>query len=111
MVDMWSHGCTFYEVLHLRPMFTGSQFILINRIANINLSKFEVACPEDFKKAILQCFEGRPDKRPTALEFMEIVERVKFDMRQSTTQRYVDYETATTVKFRPTDPEFTSLPS
>ena len=89
---MWAFGCTFFEVLHIKPMFSGSQFILINRIANVELSKFEVDCPEDFKEAIMQCFDARPDNRPDALEFMEIVEKVKFEMqRSSTTQRYVDY--------------------
>ena len=90
MVDMWAFGCTFYEVLHIRPMFSGSLMILFNKIGNIQLSPFEVECPEDFKKAILQCFEARPDNRPNALEFMEVVERVKFEMQQSTSQRYID---------------------
>ena len=33
----------------------------------------------------------RVSNRPNALEFMEIVERVKFEMQQSTSQRYIDY--------------------
>ena len=89
---MWAFGCTFYEVLHIKPMFSGSLMIFMNKIGNVQLSPFEVDCPEDFKKAILQCFEARPDDRPDALQFMEAAERVKFEIQQSSTpQRYVDY--------------------
>ena len=83
MVDMWAFGCTFYEVLHIKPMFSGSQFIVINRIANADVSEFEVDCPENFRKAIMQCFEARPANRPDALEFIETVEGVKFQIELS----------------------------
>ena len=85
MVDMWAFGCTFYEVLHIKPMFSGSLMILFNKIGNILLSPFEVDCPEDFRNAIMKCFEPRPADRPDALEFMETVERVKYEMQQSAT--------------------------
>ena len=87
---MWAFGCTFYEVLHLEPMFSGSFLTLINRIANGELSEFEADCPEDFKEVIMQCFEARPDNRPDAVEFIEVVENVKFEM-----ERYVEFQNGT----------------
>ena len=88
---MWAFGCTCYEVLHLKPMFSGSFFTLMSSIANGELSDFEADCPEDFKEAIMQCFEASPEDRPEALEFIETVENVKFEMQRSlTSHRYVD---------------------
>ena len=88
---MWAFGCTFYEVLHIKPMFSGSFVTLMNRIANVELSKFEAICPEGFKTAILQCFEARPADRPDALEFIETVDLVKFNIERSTPHRYIEY--------------------
>ena len=89
---MWAFGCTCYEVLNLKPMFSGSQFILTNRIANVQLSPFEVECPDAFREAILQCLEAKPSDRPDALQFLEAVEKVKFLLQRSLTlQRYVEY--------------------
>ena len=78
-------------------MFSGSFLTLINRIANGELSEFEADCPEDLKKAIMQCFEASPDNRPDALEFIEAVENVKFEIQRSlTSNRFVYYVIAIT---------------
>ena len=91
MVDVWAFGCTFYEVLHVKPMFSGPFLTVINKIASVKLSPFEADCPADFEKAIMQCFEAKPENRPDPLSFIEIVEKVKFEMLQSSTpQRYLD---------------------
>ena len=88
---MWAFGCTFYEVAHIKPMFSGAYFPLMRKIVNNELSKFEADYPEDFKKAIMQCFKANPVDRPDALEFIETVESVKFNMQRSaTSHRYVD---------------------
>ena len=74
-------------------MFTGSFLTLINRIANCELAKFEADCPQEFKEAIMQCFEPKADNRPDAAEFIEIAKKVKFELqRSSTSHRYVDFE-------------------
>ena len=87
MVDMWAFGCTFYEVMHLKPMFSGQFLTLVNDIADIRLSEFEANCPENFKNSIMQCFDARPDNRPDALQFMEAAEGVKFKLQQSSTSQ------------------------
>ena len=90
MIDMWAFGCTFYEVAHIKPMFSGAYFPLMRKIVNNELSKFEADCPEDFKKALMRCFEANPANRPDALEFIEAVESVKFNMQPSaTSHRFV----------------------
>ena len=60
---------------------------MINKIATVELSEFEAECPKDFELAIMQCFEANPDNRPSALEFIDMVENVKFDLQQSSTTR------------------------
>ena len=85
MVDMWAFGCTFYEVLHIKPMFTGPFLKVMMKIASGQLSPFEAECPADFKKAILQCFEAKPTNRPDPLTFIEMVEKVKYEMQQLAT--------------------------
>ena len=89
---MWEFGCTIYEVLHLKPMFSGSFLNLMTTIANVDLSKFDAECPDGFKEAIMQCFEARPGNRPEAYEFIETVESVKLEMNRSSTYRYVAFE-------------------
>ena len=64
-------------------MVSGSFLTLMMRIANGELSKFYADCPEGFKLAIMQCFEMKPDNRPDALEFIEVVESVKFELQRS----------------------------
>ena len=88
---MWALGCTFYEVVHIKPMFAGPFLTLINKIASVQLLPFEADCPEDFEKAIMQCFEANPDSRPDPLSFIEMVEKVKFEMQQTSTSRYFSY--------------------
>ena len=80
MVDMWAFGCTFYEVSHLKPMFSGSFLVVINNIANVELSPFDADFPENFKQAIMQCFEKRPDDRLNVLDFIDIVENIKYSL-------------------------------
>ena len=87
---MWAFGCTTYETLHIKPMFSGSVFQLINKIGNVELSAFVAECPVEFKRAIMQCFEVNPDNRPDALEFLEVVEALKFSMQRSSQQRFFD---------------------
>ena len=82
MVDMWAFGCTFYEVLHIKPMFTGTMFQLINKIGNVELQSFEAECPKEFKDIIMQCFEAKPGNRPSALELIETVENVRFNLQR-----------------------------
>ena len=84
MVDMWALGCTFYEVLHIKPMFSGPVFKLINLIGNGELQAFEADCPSEFKNIIMQCFEAVPENRPTALKFIETADDVRFNMQRVT---------------------------
>ena len=90
-IDIWAFGCTFYEVVHIKPMFHGSMFQLVSRISNVKLNKFEAECPEDFQKAIMQCFETDPADRPDALDLLENIETVRFHMkRKSSNKRFVE---------------------
>ena len=66
-------------------MFTGTFLRVINKIASVQLSPFEADCPADFEKAIMQCFEANPTNRPDPLSFIEIVEKVKYEMQQLAT--------------------------
>ena len=92
MVDMWAFGCTFYEVLHIKPMFSGPYLRLMTKIASGQLSPFEAECPAEFKDAILQCFEANPTNRPDPLSFIQTVETVKFELEKSSLlQRYANY--------------------
>ena len=89
-IDMWAYGCTFYEVLHIEPMFSGPMFKLIQIIGNVELREFTAACPREFKNIIMKCFEARPANRPDALDLLEVVEEVRFEMkRKSTNTRLV----------------------
>ena len=81
MVDMWAKGCTWFEILHLKSMFSGSIVDLIDDIRGIQLQKFEVECPVDFKNAIMRCFEENPANRPDALEFLEVAENVRLNLQ------------------------------
>ena len=80
---MWAFGCTFYEVLHIKPMFDGPFFDLMMKIASVQLSPFDADCPADLKEAILQCFEANPTNRPDPLSFIQTVETVKFELEKS----------------------------
>ena len=89
-IDMWAYGCTFYEVLHIEPMFSGAVFQLIRKIGNVELREFSAQCPKEFKDIIMKCFEARPANRPDALDLLEVVEEVRFEIkRKSTNTRFV----------------------
>ena len=64
---------------------------MMAKIGNVELQKFDADCPADFKKIIMQCFEANPANRPDALEILESVESVKFNVqRASTTRRFAN---------------------
>ena len=79
---MWAFGCTFYEVFHVSAMFSGPFLVLQTKIMKNQLRKFEADCPEEYKNAIMQCFEADPKKRPDALQFLEVVENIRQDTLQ-----------------------------
>ena len=84
MIDMWAFGCTFYEVLHIAPMFSGrNSYLVLKKIENHELREFTAECPKEFKDAIMQCFEFDPNNRPDAYEFMEIVENIRFNLQRA----------------------------
>ena len=82
MVDIWAFGCTFYEVLHIKPMFPGPEYRLAKKIENLELQDFEAECPKEFKSIIMQCFEADPGNRPSALEFVEAADDIRFKLQQ-----------------------------
>ena len=86
---MWAYGCTFYEVLHIKPMFHGSVFQLIQKIGNIELREFEAECPADFKKVLMQCLEANPADRPDALDLLEVVDNVRLEIKQKSTNDWL----------------------
>ena len=72
-------------------MFFGPVFQLIQRIGNIELREFEADCPVTFEKAIMQCFEADPADRPDALDLLEVIEKVRFEIqRKSNDKRFVE---------------------
>ena len=85
---MWAFGCIWFEVLHMKAMFSGSIIDLVDDIRGVRLQKFEAECSKDFKKAIMQCFKVNPAKRPAALDFLKIAENVRSKMRRSKTERF-----------------------
>ena len=86
-VDVWAFGCTFYEVLHIAPMFSGPNFfIILKKIENHELRAFTAECPKEFKDAIMQCFEVDPHNRPDAFELMKTIDGIRLNLKRSKNQ-------------------------
>ena len=75
---MWSLGCVLYEILHGEALFTGKLFEIYEAIKSCQLKEFKTKCPSKFKKIIMKCLEKDADERPTALEFLDCVESIKY---------------------------------
>ena len=57
-------------------------FTLIQKIGNVELQDFKADCPKEFKRIIMQCFEANPGNRPSALEFLEAADDIRFKMQR-----------------------------
>ena len=99
MVDCWAFACTFYEVLHIKPMFPGPEYRLPKKIENIELQEFEAKCPKEFKSIIMECFEANPGNRPSALELTETIENVRFNLQRVSKTESARRPLATKMRF------------
>lgn len=78
--DMWSVGCTFYELTVLKRAFKETNEILQRRKRQFSLSLIPSKYSKDLRILIRTLLQSKPEKRPTA---SGVIEWLRIDRYQS----------------------------
>ena len=68
--DIWSLGCVWYELVSGRKPFTGSDYLICDKIVKGNFQPVSQTRFPKFEQAVMRMMVLDPQKRPTARELV-----------------------------------------